>query len=46
MVFDIDGTDQMEINDSGVSITGDLTISGDDLFMNTNTAIVMLKSKV
>ena len=38
MVFDIDGTDQMEINDSGVSITGDLTISGDDLFMNTNTA--------
>ena len=38
MVFDIDGTDQMEINDSGVSITGDLTITGDDLFMNTNTA--------
>ena len=38
MVFDIDGTDQMEINDSGVTITGDLTITGDDLFMNTNTA--------
>jgi len=38
MVFDIDGTDQFEINDSGVTVTGDLTITGDDLFMNTNTA--------
>jgi hypothetical protein len=38
MVFDIDGTDQLEINDSGVTVTGDLTITGDDLFMNTNTA--------
>ena len=38
MVFDIDGTDQFEINDSGVVVTGDLTITGDDLFMNTNTA--------
>ena len=37
MVFDIDGTDQFEINDSGVVVTGDLTITGDDLFMNTNT---------
>jgi len=38
MVFDIDGTDQLEINDSGITVTGDLTITGDDLFMNTNTA--------
>ena len=38
MVFDVDGTDQLEINDSGVTVTGDLTITGDDLFMNTNTA--------
>ena len=38
IVFDIDGTDQFEINDSGVAVTGDLTITGDDLFMNTNTA--------
>jgi len=38
MVFDVDGTDQLEINDSGITVTGDLTITGDDLFMNTNTA--------